>query len=199
MASVSREQVDPEPVLRRMLLADENQETLERLAEIARGLGHEVVARELAPAAVARAIQDESPDIAVVALHEDADHAIDLIQEAVDQGICPVIVQANGADAEFAARAAERGAFALASPVEPEALQAAVEVAVRRFEELAELSEEVEKLEGALRRRAIVERAKGVLMERESLSEREAFERLRNRARSSNRTLVDVAQAFLES
>lgn len=199
MASVSREQVDPEPVRRRMLLADENHETLERLAEIARGLGHEVVAREIAPAAVARAIHDESPEIAVVALHKDADHAIDLIQEAVDQGICPVIVQANGADAEFAARAAERGAFALASPVEPEALQAAVEVAVRRFEELAELSEEVEKLEGALRRRAIVERAKGVLMEREGLSEREAFEVLRNRARSTNRTLVDVAEAFLES
>src|SRR5436190_1307697 len=136
MDGAPREQADPQPVRLRMLVADEIVETLDRMAGMARGLGHEVVARELAPAGVARAIQEESPEVAVVALHADADHAIDLIQEIVDEGICPVIVQANGADAEFAARAAERGAFALASPVEPDALQAAIEVAVRRFEEL---------------------------------------------------------------
>ena len=110
-----------------------------------------------------------------------------------------MIVQTNGDDPEFAARAAEWGAFGFSTPVEPDALQTAIEVAMRRFEELEELTEQVDNLEGALRRRALVERAKGILMERRDLDERAAFELLRERARSSNRTLVDVAQSLLDT
>ena len=108
-----------------------------------------------------------------------------------------MIVQTNGEDPEFAARAAERGVFAFSAPVEPEALQTAIEVAVRRFEELEELAEQVENLEGRSSARAIVERAKGMLMERQDIDEREAFELWQRRA-SSNRTLVDVARSVLE-
>jgi response regulator NasT len=56
----------------------------------------------------------------------------------------------------------------------------------------------VEQLEGALDRRAVIERAKGILMERHSLDERAAFEMLRTHARSSNRRLVDIARAVNE-
>jgi response regulator NasT len=191
------EQAEVQPVRVRMLVADEDSATLGRMAELARGLGHDVVAHELAPAGVARAVQEESPELAVVALHEDAEHALDLIREVVEEGICPVIVLMNGADAGFAARAAEIGAHALAAPSEPDALQASIEVAMRRFEEQEELSQEVESLEGALRRRALVERAKGILMERQQIDERAAFELLRGRARSTNRTVVQVAEAVL--
>jgi AmiR/NasT family two-component response regulator len=198
MDGAQGEEAEMQPARLRLLVADENRETLEQLERLASGLGHDVVARELAVAGVGRAVRDESPELAVVVLHEDAGHALDLIREVVDEGICPVIVQTNGADPEFTARAAECGAFALASPVEAEALQASIEIATRRFDELEELAEEVENLEGALRRRALVERAKGALMERHALDERAAFELLRSQARATNRTMVDVAQAFLE-
>jgi AmiR/NasT family two-component response regulator len=198
MDGAQREPAAPQPVRVRMLVADEDTGTLARMVELARSLGHDVVARELAPAGVARAVREESPELAVIALHEDADHALDLIREVVEEGICPVIVQTNGADAEFAARAAEFGAYALSTPADPDALQASIEIAKRRFEEQAELSEEVESLEGALRRRALVERAKGPLMERHQIGERPAFELLRSRARATNRTVVNVAESVLE-
>jgi response regulator NasT len=168
------------------------------MAGVARSLGHDVVAIELAVSGTAQAIREQSPDLAIVGLHEDEQHALELVEEIVDEGICPVIVQTNGEAPEFAAKAAERGAFGFSTPIEPDALQAAIEIAVRRFEELEELTEQVENLEGAIRRRAIVERAKGITMEREGIDERSAFEALRERARSSNRTLVDVAQAVLD-
>jgi response regulator NasT len=186
------------PIRRRVLIADERPQPLERMAGVARSLGHDVVAVELAVSATARAIRDRSPELAIVGLHEDEEHALDLVREIVDEGLCPVIVQTDGDDPEFAARAAECGAFGFTSPVEANALQAAIEVAVRRFEEVEELTEQVENLEGAIRRRAIVERAKGITMERDGVDERAAFELLRERARSSNRTLVDVAQAVLD-
>jgi AmiR/NasT family two-component response regulator len=182
----------------RVLVADEEHGPLEQMAEAARSLGHEVVAVELAVSGAARAIREQSPDLAIVGLHEDEEHALELVEQIVDQAICPVIVQSNGDDPEFAARAAERGVYGFTTPVEREALQTAIEVAVRRFEEAEELAEQVENLEGAIRRRAIVERAKGMLMERHGIDERTAFERLRARARSSNRTLVEVAQSVLD-
>jgi response regulator NasT len=57
---------------------------------------------------------------------------------------------------------------------------------------------QVGQLESALERRATIERAKGILMERHGLGEREAFERLRNHARSHNQTVVAVAQTVAE-
>ena len=183
----------------RVLVADERPGPLERMADVARSRGHGVVALELGVEEAARAIRDQAPDLAIVGLHKDEAHALELVEQIVDEGICPVIVQSNGEDPEFAARAAARGAFAFTTPVEADALQAAIEVAVRRYEELEELSEQVENLEGAIQRRAIVERAKGVLMERQGIDERTAFERLRERARSTNRTLVDVARSLLEA
>ena len=187
------------PLELRVLVADERREPLERMAEVARSRGHEVVALELGAEEAARAIREQGPELAIVGLHQDEEHALALVEEIVDEGICPVIVQSDGDDPEFAARAAARGAFAYTAPFEPDALQAAIEVAMRRFEELEELSEQVENLEGAIRRRAIVERAKGVLMERRGIDERTAFEQLRGQARSTNRTLLDVARSLLDS
>jgi AmiR/NasT family two-component response regulator len=186
------------PLRLRVLVADEQPEPLERIAEVARGLGHDVVALEVAVSGVARAIREQSPELAIVVLHQDAEHALELVVEIVDERICPVIVLSNDDDPEFAAQAAERGAFGFSTPVEADALQAAIEIAVRRFEELEELTEQIENLEGALRRRAIVERAKGILMERREIDQRAAFELLRDHARSSNRTVVEVAQSVLD-
>jgi response regulator NasT len=60
------------------------------------------------------------------------------------------------------------------------------------------LHEQVEQLEGALERRAVIERAKGILMERHNIDDRAAFGLLREHARSNNRSVVDVASAVAE-
>jgi AmiR/NasT family two-component response regulator len=183
----------------RLIVADEQSELLEQMAEMARSLGHDVVAHAIAPSAVARAVRVETPELVIVGLHEDEEHALDLIREIVDEEICPVIVQTRDTDPQFAAQAAERGIFALASTVDADALQAAIEVAVRRFGEFEELGRQIESLEGALQRRALVERAKGIIMERQGIGERAAYELLRSRARATSQPLVAVAESVLES
>ena len=77
-------------------------------------------------------------------------------------------------------------------------MQSAIEIALRRWEERRELRHDLERLQTALDRRALIERAKGILMERHGVDEKEAFERLRDHARANNRTVVDVAAAVLE-
>ena len=80
------------------------------------------------------------------------------------------------------AQAAERGIFAYARQETADSIQSAIEIAMRRWREQRELTEQVERLENALERRAVIERAKGILMERHNLDDRAAFQR-RARAR----------------
>jgi AmiR/NasT family two-component response regulator len=82
--------------------------------------------------------------------------------------------------------------------MDPEAIQGAIEVAVRRYREATQLGEKVAQLESALERRGVIERAKGILMERHSVPEREAFELLRDHSRAAGRRVVDVAQSVLD-
>src|SRR5688572_33504102 len=130
---------------------------------------------------------EEDQQVAMVKLHADDDHALDLIEELIEVGGCPVVALLDGEDPEFVARAAERGIIAYAQPVDEESVRSSLEIAVRRFAELAELGDAVGELEGAIARRATIERAKGILMERHGVSEKEAFEMLRSEARSNNR------------
>ena len=177
----------------RVLVADEDVRALDGIAELLRGLRHEVVARATSVADVSAAIESERPDLAMVKLHGDDEHALDLIQELGERRDCAVIVLLDAEDADFIARAAESGAMAYAQPVDEDSLRSSLEIAVRRFAELTELSGAVDELEDAIARRATIERAKGILMERHGITDREAFEMLRSEARSSNRRVHDVA------
>ena len=176
-----------------MLVADEDKPALDGVAAILRALGHEVVARATSPDGVAAAISEDDPQVAMVKLHSDDEHALELIEEMTDVGGCPVIALLDKEDPDFVARAAERGIIAYAQPVDEENVRSSLEIAVRRFAELSELGDAVGQLEDAIARRATIERAKGILMERHGVSDREAFEMLRNEARSNNRRVSEVA------
>lgn len=180
----------------RVLVADENKAALDDVAAVLRSLGHEVIARPTSPAGVATAIDEDRPHVAMVKLHADDEHALNLIEELIDGGSCPVVALLDGEDPDFVARAAERGIIAYAHPVDEATVKSALEIAVRRYAELSELGDAVGELEDAIRRRATIERAKGILMERHGISDRDAFEMLRKEARSTNRRVYDVARAL---
>jgi response regulator NasT len=182
-----------------VLLADEDEAALEALGQVVRGLGHEVTPFAVSVQEAAELIVREDPDLAIVVVHANDDHALALIGEAVETASGPVIAQVRDRDdVEFVARAAERGISAYVDSGDPSNVQAAIEVAIRRYREAARLNEKVDQLESALERRAVIERAKGIVMERHGISDREAFERLREHARSANRRVVDVAQAVVD-
>jgi AmiR/NasT family two-component response regulator len=183
----------------RVLVADEDKRALDGVTAILRSLGHEVVGRATSAAGASEAIAQEDPQVAMVKLHADDEHALDLIEELIEVGGCPVVALLDAEDPDFVARAAERGIIAYAQPVDAESVRSSLEVAVRRFAELSELGDAVGKLEDAIARRATIERAKGILMERNGVSEREAFEMLRTEARSNNRRVYDVASDVARS
>jgi AmiR/NasT family two-component response regulator len=182
----------------KVLVADEDQEALDTVAQLLHRLGHEVSARAVGVAEVSREIEEDEPDVALVKVHDDDAHALELIDEIVDEAACPVIALMEVPEPDFINQAAQRGIFAYVQPVTAETVQGAIEIAVRRHADIEHLSGEVEVLEGAIQRRAVIERAKGILMERHAMDDRAAFELLRSHARANNRKLVDVAQAVTD-
>jgi AmiR/NasT family two-component response regulator len=126
--------------------------------------------------------------VALVGLGESSDHALELISQIVREAACPVIALLETTDSAFVDEAAKRGVFAYLVDGNPEQLQSALDIVLRRFAEY-------HSLEGAFGRRAVIERAKGILMERHGIDETKAFELLRNEARQGSRKVVDVADA----
>jgi response regulator NasT len=182
----------------RILVADEDERALDALAQVLGSLGHRVAPFAVSVQEAVERIATDDPDLAVVMVHTDDEHALALIDEAVEYASGPVIAHVGSGDTEFVARAAERGISACVDSIAPEPLQAAIEIALRRYRETAALSEKVDQLEGALARRGVIERAKGILMERHGLDERAAFDLMRDHARSHNRKVVEVAQTVAD-
>lgn len=146
----------------------------------------------------AELIARDDPDVSIVAVHDDDEHALDLIEEINEFTSGPVIALLGGHEPEFLSAAVARGIDAFARPGFQEEVQGAIELALRRYADTAQLVEQVEQLETALERRGTIERAKGILMERHAMNERQAFELLRQQARRSSRRVVDLAGAVAD-
>ena len=181
----------------RILAADEDEAALQRTAEVLEGLGHEVTSFAVDVAAADRVVA-EDPDLAVVVVHRDDEHALDLIDELTSYASGPVIALLDADDPDFVRRAAERGIDAYARADSAADLQSAIELAMRRNGELARLTAQVDQLSGALDRRAVIERAKGIIMERHGVDDHAAFELLRSHARANNRTVAECAGAVVD-
>ncbi|MDX6495172.1 MAG: two-component system, response regulator PdtaR [Gaiellales bacterium] len=176
----------------RILIANERADRLGRIADIVTGLGHEVISRELEVADVAAATEREHPDLAFVGLGMSGDHALDMISEIVREASCPVIALLEAGDPVWVNEAAKRGIFAYIVDGDPGDMQSAIDITLRRYTEFANL-------QGAFARRAVIERAKGIIMSREEVDEDRAFERLRSESQRSGHRVYDVAQAVISS
>jgi AmiR/NasT family two-component response regulator len=175
----------------RILIANERKDRLELVVPIVVGLGHEVIAREVDIADVGAITARERPDVALVGLGASSEHALGLIDTIVREAACPVIVLLHSPAPEFVREASKRGVFAQISDSDTDDWQNSIDIVLRRFAEYHDL-------EGAFGRRALTERAKGILMERHSIDEDSAFEMLRERSRIDNRKLIDLAAAVVD-
>jgi len=158
--------------LRVLLAADD-------VAPIFRSLGFEVVADAQA-----------RPDLVIVGPGPSGSRAHELIERSTAGATRPVIAFLSEADDRLIGDAAKAGASAYVVGGDRGSWPKLIEAALRPFTELREL-------EAALRRRALIERAKGILMERYGVREGEAFDLLRAEARSTNHRVVDVASDVL--
>ena len=172
----------------RVLIADEDQRRVDEIADVVSALGHSVVAQLLDVSEVADVTGREHPDVAIVGVDGRQSHALGLISAIVKQAACPVIADIESDDDSFLKNAAQRGIFGYVKHGEQPGMEHAIDIVLNRYAEF-------NRLHGALRTGAIIEQAKGILMDRHGISPDEAFEELRTRARNTNQSVFEVAKA----
>ena len=140
----------------------------------------------------------QQPDLAVLDVKMPRLDGIEAARRILDERPIPIVMLTAYGQDELVGRAVEAGVFGyLVKPFRELDLLPAIQAARARHEELAALREQVDSLAEALAARKSIERAKGLLMEREGLSEQEAFARLRKASQVSGRPLRVVADAVV--
>ena len=182
----------------RILIAED--ETIIRLdlRELLERSGFEVVAEARDGEEAVALASAEAPDLALLDVNMPKLDGIDAARRILEERPIPIVMVTAYGERELVARAVEAGVFGyLVKPFRESDLLPAIETARARYEELAALRAEADSLAAALAARKAIERAKGLLMEREGLSERDAFARLRKASQISGRKLEVVAEALI--
>ncbi|MDQ3823707.1 MAG: response regulator [Actinomycetota bacterium] len=142
--------------------------------------------------------RSERPDVAVLDVKMPRLDGIEAARRILDERPIPIVMLTAYGQDELVSRAVEAGVFGyLVKPFRESDLLPAIRTARARHEELLALREEAESLAEALSARKAIERAKGLLMEREGLSEKDAFARLRKASQLSGRPMRIVAEALI--
>ncbi len=186
------------PAPKRILLAED--ETIIRLdlRSILEQAGFSVCAEARDGEEAVELARSAEPDLALLDVKMPKLDGIDAARRILEERPMPIVMVTAYGEQELVSRAVEAGVFGyLVKPFRESDLLPAIATARARYEELQALREEAESLSEALAARKAIERAKGLLMEREGLTEQEAFARLRKASQISGRPLKVVAEALI--
>jgi response regulator NasT len=144
--------------------------------------------------------RSEEPDLAILDVRMPRLDGIEAARRILEERPIPIVIVSAYTERSLVDRAAEAGVYGyLAKPFREADLLPAIATARARFGELTAVREEVETLADALAARKAIERAKGILMQKEALTEDAAFARLRKASQVSGRPMRLIAEAVVET
>jgi response regulator NasT len=160
--------------------------------------GYEVVAETGRGDEVLGLVRQHRPDLAILDIKMPGEDGLTVAGQITAERLAAVLVLTAFSQRELVDRARDAGALAyLVKPFQRNDLVPAMELALGRFEEMRALEEEVKDLEGRLATRALVERAKGVLMDELDMKESDAFRWVQRRAMDKRTSMREIAQKVL--
>jgi AmiR/NasT family two-component response regulator len=140
------------------------------------------------------------PDVAILDVKMPVLDGVEAARQILRDRPIPIVIVSAYTEQALVERAADAGVFGyLAKPFREQDLLPAIATAQARFNELSAVREEVETLSDALAARKAIERAKGILMQKDSLTEDAAFARLRKASQTSGRPMRIIAEAVIEA
>jgi response regulator NasT len=138
------------------------------------------------------------PDVVIMDIRMPDMDGIEAARVLTEERIAPVVLLSAYSQRELVQRAREAGVVAyLVKPYREEELSPAIEVALARFAEFKDLQKQVSDLQEALETRKLVDRAKGILMDKQGLTEAEAFRKIQKMSMDNRKPMKDVAEAII--
>jgi len=184
----------------RILIAEDNDLVALTLEEQLKGLGYDVIGVAHTGVEAIDLAMRLSPDLIIMDILMPEMEGTEAAAKINAQRPTPIVMLTAYTDRDTIRRAEVAGVLGyLVKPVNEAELSPAINIALARFKELQSLRSHVNELEESLEARKLIERAKGILMQRLGLGERDAYERLRQRARDKRTKMKDIAQAIIEA
>lgn len=182
----------------RVLIAEDEALTRTILRARLEKLGHSVVAEAENGAQAVEAARANKPDVIIMDIRMPEMDGIEAARRIVSEHPCAILFLTAFSEDALVEQAGEAGAIAyLMKPFRKEDLSPALEIAVKRFRQIQAQSKEIAELKDTLETRKLIERAKGILMDRHGLKEEEAFKRIHFQARNQNKKMREIAESII--
>ena len=182
----------------RIIIADDESLIRMDLREMLTNLGYLVVGEVADGRSAVNQARELRPDIIIMDIKMPDMDGIEAAQTLTEERIAPVVLLSAYSQRDLVQRAREAGVVAyLVKPYREEELAPAIEVALARFQEFKELEAQVTDLQQALETRKLVDRAKGILMDKQGLSEADAFRKIQKMSMDNRKPMKDVAEAII--
>jgi two-component system, response regulator PdtaR len=183
----------------RVLIADDEALIRMGLRTMLEEKGHKVVGAATDGASALQMMRTEKPDVILLDIKMPGMDGLEAARKIMQERPTPVVMLTAFSQRELIKEANEASVFGyLVKPVKEDLLDATLDLAVTRFHEWKKLQKEVVDLEKSLVAREVVERAKFILMEQQSLTEQQAFNKIHRTSRSRRVTMQQVAQEILD-
>lgn len=182
----------------RVIIADDESVIRMDLKEMLSSLGYLVVGEAGDGASAVNMARELRPNIVIMDIKMPGVDGIEAAAALSGEGICPVLLLTAYGDKDLVERAKEAGVAAyLIKPFRESDLSPAIEVALSRFREFKAMVREIADLKDTLETRKLVDRAKGILMDTQGLSEQEAFRRIQKMSMDKRLPMKEIAEAII--
>jgi response regulator NasT len=182
----------------RVIIADDESLIRMDLREMLTNLGYLVVGEVADGRSAVNQARELKPNLVIMDIKMPDMDGIEAAKILTEERVAPVVLLSAYSQRELVDRAREAGVVAyLVKPYREEDLTPAIEVALARFREFEELQKQVVDLQQALETRKLVDRAKGILMDKQGLSEAEAFRKIQKMSMDNRKAMKDVAEAII--
>jgi len=182
----------------RVIIADDESLIRLDLREMLTNLGYLVVGEVGDGRSAVNLARELKPDIVIMDIKMPDMDGIEAAKILTEERIAPVLLLSAYSQQDLVERAREAGVVGyLVKPIRETDLAPAIEVALARFQEFLEMQKQVEDLQDALETRKLVDRAKGILMDRQGLTEAEAFRKIQKMSMNNRKPMKEVAWAII--
>lgn len=184
----------------RIVVADNESIIRMDLRELLEEAGHTVVGEASDGLKAVDLARKHRPDLVIMDIKMPEMDGITAAKIISNEKLAPVLLLTAFSQKDIVEKAKDSGVLAyLVKPVKEVNLFPAMEIAISRFQEFAELERELEDVKNSLETRKILDRAKGILMDAYNLSENEAYRRIQQYSMSKRKSIREVAEAIVEA
>lgn len=182
----------------RIVVADDESIIRLDLKEMLVRLGHQVIAEAGDGETAVEMVRTLKPDLAILDVKMPGMDGIDAARIISCERLSPVVLLTAYSQQDLVERAMDAGVFGyVVKPFSEGTLVPAIGVAVARFQEFGEIAKQAASLQAALDTRKVVDRAKGILMDRHGLTEADAFRRIQQQSMHTRKSMKEIAEAIL--